>query len=459
MYGDAADARLPPLRPRERLGLAVILVNALGIRLVYALWIDGEPYESPIFDGTWYDRAARDLLAGNGFVDALGLPTAFFPPGYPALLAAAYGLFGERYETARVLNALLATGTCWLVFAVGRRLYGGGVGLVASALLAFWPGEVFYTSLTLSEPAFTFALTGCLYLFLVWSRAPPGRQLVFGVLLGLAALVRGIALLYLAVPVVTWLATLGWTREALRRSALAALGLGLAIAPWTLRNQLTMGYPILIASDGPNALVIAHSPIADGSQSAEIWDWRRENYGEIPLYNPEAEVALARADLAAGLRYLLTHPRRELELIPKRLVALFYHDHYAYRFSTIERTKRGTAGRTYRLRPKRQQRVVREIADAYFFALLALAALGLTRVSSRAWSAGLVVPFTPLFFVLAHGLLFWGDPRFHAPFLPCLALLAAATLAGGRSPWRLTPADLSAPGARRPRGHPRASSP
>jgi 4-amino-4-deoxy-L-arabinose transferase-like glycosyltransferase len=429
--------------------LAAILATAFGVRVFYGLVVDGRPYWSPIFDGSWYDRVARDIAAGLGVRDASGEPTAFFPPGYPALLAAAYSVFGARYEVARVLNALFATATCFFTYAIGRRLYGHRVGLGAAAILALMPGDVFYTSLTLSEPAFTAMLTGCIYAFLVWSRSgtPSRRWFLFGLLLGLAALVRGIALLYLSVPILVWILTLGWSRETLRRSALAALGLALAIAPWTIRNHLVMGYPILIASDGPNALIIAHSPIADGSQSAEIWEYRREQYGEIlELENPAAEVEMAKADLRHGLRYMLTHPRHELALIPKRLAHLFRHDHYAFRFSTVERSNPKTGARYYRLRPRHEQRKTRRLADGFFFCVLALAAAGLTRVSSRPMSAGLVVPLTPLFFAFAQGVLFWGDARFHAPFVPTLVLLAAVVPGRGLRPWRIPPRNATTAG-------------
>jgi hypothetical protein len=84
-------------------------------------------------------------------------------------------------------------------------------------------------------------------------------------------------------------------------------------------------------------------------------------------------------------------------------------------------------------------------ADAAFFALVLLAALGATRVFSRGARAGLVVPLCVLFFLAAHGVLFWGDVRFHAPFVPMLAILAAVAIDGRRRPWAIQPAEEAAP--------------
>jgi hypothetical protein len=39
-----------------------------------------------------------------------------------------------------------------------------------------------------------------------------------------------------------------------------------------------------------------------------------------------------------------------------------------------------------------------------------------------------VLPLAVLYVTLLHGVLFAGDPRFHAPLLPAFAILAAAAL-------------------------------
>jgi 4-amino-4-deoxy-L-arabinose transferase-like glycosyltransferase len=426
---------------RHRLLLAILL-GALAVRLVYALLIDGAPHRIGSYDGTWYDRVARDLAAGKGVRGVDGQPTAFFPPGYPALLAVAYALFGSSFVVARLLNCVLATLTCFFTYRIGARAYNEAVGLLAAGLFAFFPGDVFYASQTLSEVSFTCALSGCIYVFLVWNAEPrrvsEARWLLFGLLLGWTALIRGLALLYLSVPLAIWLGTRGWGRATLSRGALAALGLVLAVAPWTLRNWAVMGHPILIASDGPNALIIAHSPVANGSQSIESWNFRLREFEQlVGIGNPRSEAEFARADLRYGLRYLLTHPRHELSLVPKRIFHLFRHGHYALEHSTVLGVDKKTGRQRVRVRLPREYRRLARFTDVFFFLLLGFALLGTTRVFSRAARAGLIVPLTPLFFVMAHGILFWGDPRFHAGFVPMLAILAAVAVDGRRRPWTI----------------------
>src|SRR5262245_9155472 len=279
-YGDAVPSSprsgAGPIASAPRPALAATLLVALGLRLDWGLAVAGDSHAAPSYDGAWYDRVARDLVAGAGVRGVDGRPTAFFPPGYPAFLAAFYAVFGAHPALPKILNAALATLTCLLTYTAGRAAYGWRVGIAAAGLVAASPGDVFYAGVTLSEPLLTCALTGLVLAFLLWNReaAPRSRWLSLGLLLGAASLVRGIALPFAAVPIAAWLVERGPGRETWLRSGLLALGIALAVAPWTLRNHLRLGYPILIASDGANALLIAHSPIADGSQSLDVWDWR-----------------------------------------------------------------------------------------------------------------------------------------------------------------------------------------
>ncbi len=51
------------------------------------------------------------------------------------------------------------------------------------------------------------------------------------------------------------------------------------------------------------------------------------------LPNPAREVEMAKAEVRSGLRYLITHPWREIALIPPTIGYLFEHGHWALTFS------------------------------------------------------------------------------------------------------------------------------
>ncbi len=417
---------------RERGILALILVCAFSLRAAYAFLWNAELPDLPNFDGHWYNRVARDLLEGKGMRSIEGNPTAFFPPGYPAILALFYGIFGKTLIVARLLNCALATLTCVLTYAIGKKIYGARIGLIAAAILAFLPDDIGYASLTLSEATFSAAFTACIWLFQRWNceNAPLVRWLVFGVLLGLAALIRGVALFWASVPALIWWLQPSTRRLGYSRTALIGLGLVITIAPWTIRNQIQLGAPILIASDGPMALLIAHSPMADGSQSIEHWYLRAAHPNPNKDGSPLKEADAARADQAYAIRYMLTHPLHELQLIPLRLYHLFKDGHYSISFSTVSDVDPRTGAARTRLRQPHEYSGVARFADGVYFLLLALAAWGLVRALQSRNEFGWLVPMTLIFFLGIHGILFWGDPRFHAPFAPMLTILAASAIEG-----------------------------
>ena len=411
--GDAATAR-------RRLALGAVLLVALGLRLGWAVFVDEtDPRAEYRYDASFYDGAARQLAQSGRYLDATGAPTARFPPGYPALLGAAYAIFGDHLLAAKLLNVLLGTVTVFFVFAIGTLAYGSRVGLLAAAFLAVWPGDVFYTGLTMSEVGFGCHFTGCVLAFLAWSddpaRAGP-RWLGFGALVGLAALTRGLAVLWLGVPFLVWLATLGLGRVSLLRMGLATAGFALALAPWAARNQLVMGGLVPISTGGSYTLLAAHSPPANGTVPRRLNDFQEQHFAHLGD-GPSGEVAIYRAELRYALGYMLSHPGKELRLIPIRLYNLY--------------------------RPVRD--ALTWAADSWFAVMLVLALAGSVRAFAPSTGPAFAVPLTFLYLNVLIAVLFYGEPRYHANLVPFMAILAALAVDGRRRPWRLSgpPAERS----------------
>ena len=428
--------------------LAAILLLAFSLRLAWALVVESGTRQSYVIDANFYDRVARWLLQGRGYLWHNGEPTAYFPPGYPLLLAAVYGVFGDSLVVAKLLNVVLGTLTCLLAYAIGRHAYGESVGLLAAALFAVFPGDIYGVSATLSEVPFACLLAGTLFAFMVWSRDPPRsctwRWLSLGVMLGLATLIRGIALPFLAVFVAAWLPITGLTRETLKRTLLAVLGLALVVAPWALRNQLVMGGPILLSTDGAYVLFNAHSPLADGTQSFALNAFREEVFKEYrDLPRAEKEVAMSKAQVRYAVRYMLTHPLRELSLVPKRLYHLYRDDHWAFLWLGKVHQDPVSSKRRREAMSARWEARWTAIADVYFFVILALSTLGFVMALAPSRRRGVVVPLSVAYFNIAHGIVFYGVPRFHAPFVPLLSILAALAIVAPLVAWRSDSSPMS----------------
>jgi len=229
--------------------LAVVLLAAMAFKLGFALRI--APFIAK--DSQAYFLPAYDLLHGGQF--ELGLRRT---PAYPLFLAGALLLLGDDLRGMTLIQHLLGIGTAGLTFVLGRLVAGThaaagrAIGVTAGLLSAVSAPLVVYEHYLLTEALFAFSVTAML-VGLLWACRSGQRRawLLAGVLIGLAAMVKPIAQVFVPLALVAaYLAGGSWrsvggplrwpapTRAALTAVALVAVGYGLAIAPWSIRNQL-----------------------------------------------------------------------------------------------------------------------------------------------------------------------------------------------------------------------------
>ncbi len=112
----------------------------------------------------WYDEAVTALLARGSLADLASgrLRDLGNPPLLPILLHGWSLLFGGSDAALRSLSALAGVLSVPVLFSVGRRLAGEGAGLLAAALLAVDPFQVY-----LAQEARVFALATLLALLTV----------------------------------------------------------------------------------------------------------------------------------------------------------------------------------------------------------------------------------------------------------------------------------------------------
>jgi len=419
--------------PRREIPLPAILALACVLRLGWALCVDANPRTHFRFDATYYDAVARNLVAGMGFAGYEGQPTALSPPAYPFALSILYHLFDESLLAAKLLNVLAGTLTVLLTYLLAGRLYGPRVATAAALLLAIFPGDIYYASLTMSEPLFTTFFLAILYLFVSWnvqaSRVSAVRWLAFGALLGLTTLIRGVGLLFFPVPVTLWLLTTGFTRSTLQKALLSTLAFLAVVLPWTVRNHAVMGRPILISTDGAFSMFDSHSPAAglpSPDTSRKLQELRRRVFGDLlSLPQPRREAEMSKAEARYAIDYIRHHPLEELRRVPARVAALGFHDHWALDMSMSPRRSTRDGRVSLRIFGPRIDRMFSRIATLYFFALVPFALIGAVRAFRHSERNGLILPLTVLLFLLIHGFLVYGSPRYHAPLAPVIAILAA----------------------------------
>jgi hypothetical protein len=240
-----ADARI-------RGAMLVVLVASIVARVLLAH--SARPVL--ISDGRDYYRLAENLAAGRGYVQVYdgeslapfnGFPLrAFRSPGYPALMAGLYSIFGWRpgVYLGTNLAADLVTEGCALLIAA--YLFGAGAALVAQVLVA---AHVLWMPNPMTESVYA-ALFALIALMLVmglpfrnWAAA-----LAFGLVVAAALFVRPIT-----VCIVPALLLAAWKH--VRRNARVLVLVGLALAPsvaatlcWAWRNYRVLGDPVLFTT-------------------------------------------------------------------------------------------------------------------------------------------------------------------------------------------------------------------
>ena len=308
-----------------------LLIAALALRV----WeVQSTPY-APVNDAGSYLALASQVArtgdyAGKGAGGTRG-PTAYFPPGFPYLLAAVDSIDAHKVPRdgaihgARLAQAVLGTATVALLGLVAYEAFGELVALVALALAAIYPVLIELSSILVAENLFTLLILGAIWAMLRAARSgrPYRWILAAGVLSGLATLthVNGVLLF----------PPLGFAAWRLRRTvaaelphpfaapALLVLTAILTIAPWTIRNAIELHSFIPVSDETGITLVGTYNP-ASAAFHPVPYKWRLF-YGIpgdrqlIRETHRLTEPALSSRLQTQALHYIGAHPLAPLAVV------------------------------------------------------------------------------------------------------------------------------------------------
>jgi 4-amino-4-deoxy-L-arabinose transferase-like glycosyltransferase len=310
--------------PVRRHTLAIVALALMTRLLILLFAAEHFPHEWLYSRGIELGTLAQSLLAGQGLSSPFGGstgPTALLAPGYPAVIALVFRVFGSFTFRAAiavmVLQVLFSAGTVLLMMMVARRCFDRRTADLAGAFWAvslplLWMPTIFWET-CLS----TLLLVGMIALALRCEQKP-SRSLwaVMGGYCGLAALVNPALLLAL-------LALLGWavwqTRKTVRYSPLLGLlVLLLVFAPWPIRNARALGAFIPLRSTVGLELWMGNRDGSTGFLDESVFPLF--NRGEYEQYAANGEVAYMRNKSALARAYIRAHPGVFLRLSSVRFV-------------------------------------------------------------------------------------------------------------------------------------------
>jgi 4-amino-4-deoxy-L-arabinose transferase-like glycosyltransferase len=401
--------------------LAAIVVAAFALRLAWTFIADARPTQITSGDPFFYDSFGQFIARGQGMIRTTGEVTAQWTPGYPVILAVIFKLFGHSIFLVKLLNVTLGAATCLLVYAIGRKVFNRGVGLVAAAALALFPSQIYQPTMVMTETMATFLIAAfvCLIVFFAMDSMTWRRAVVVGAFIGVTTFVRGETIL-LALPLVIVWALAGRSLLAGVKYGAIALGVtALVISPWVLRNWVELGYPILVSTGSGENLISGHWDGADGEGSFVPVIETNQMYDGYGY--PKKETLVYKEQVRSAVSFAVNNPRAELELIPKKVFKFYHADSKVLLW--IEKGTLDNPAFT-----ATEESHWRAIADVYYWVALAVAGLGAPFWLARRNPGRVLLLLIVAYYTFLFGFVFVGEQRFHSALIPLLTVFAAVSL-------------------------------
>jgi 4-amino-4-deoxy-L-arabinose transferase-like glycosyltransferase len=374
------------------------------------------------------DTIARLFLDHGTFGFVPGEPTAYTQPLYAWFLIPVYWVAGANWWSVGPAQIGVAVVTAWLVYEIGRRLLGPWAGLAAAAIATLNPYLVWHdvhVNREIVDQVVAAALV--LLTLLVVERPTWVRAVSLGLVSGVSMLgnTRLVFVPLLCALYVAW--RLPRTRVTAIAAALVLAGAAVAVMPWLIRNEVSVGC-FALTTDG-RAMWKANNPLTHHLLESGQW------IDNVPSNSPRPpEPGRITPEEANGIWLMkgkILHPDECLEMrYYEHLAFQYWRDHpggkarlavlsakLLWQPNALETQNRNGAGGNLDVGR-------RVIEPAYMWGLYVLAAIGLF-VAPRPF---VVFALLLLAYQSAAALAFVGATRYRVAWDFLLAVLAAAAL-------------------------------
>jgi hypothetical protein len=416
---------------------------ATALRLAWVLTVA----TVPVSDFAMYRESANYLSEfgrlDHGFI---------YMPGFVALLAWIKDLGGDLLAQKMLGVVFGGLGAVGLYVATLRLFESLRVAIVATLLYALWPAGVAMSSVVGTDVPAAALLACAVAVLAALGPARPWRAAVlFGVVMGLAAWVRAVALPLTALSLGYWLARRTRLPAALALTAAAVASTLLVLSPWAVRHARESGHAYFTDDHGGVTALIGANPNSEGTYTRALNQMFRDLTGRGVLDEPHHEVDQQAYALAK--EWTRFEPAYALGLAAKRAERLFDSERYLLYWPVFRPgVLVGPRGDWFAAR----REPLSAAADAFGAALAGLAVAGVAlALARRRWPALALVPFQLA--LAATYIVFFAEPRYRLPIellaLPFAALalveLSALASALARRAWpvaRATGARLAVAG-------------
>ncbi|MEW5693970.1 MAG: glycosyltransferase family 39 protein [Candidatus Hydrogenedentota bacterium] len=257
----------------------VIFLLAFTVRFLYLLELK---HKSPFFDKLIYDSRTYDNLAVE-IIKSGSHPEKVFwqSPFYTYFLYFIYKIFGHNYFVVRLIQIIIGSFSCLIIYLLGREVFSHSTGLIASLIMCFYGPLIFYDN-ELLTPTLTIFFLSSFFLCIakIWHKTNSVLTwFLSGLLFGLSVLCMANLFIYLPLFMVL-VFFIFKKRIALYilvfRLSLFLIAVLLIICPVTLRNYFVGGDLVFISYNyGINLYIGNNSNWVDTVMIREGYWWNR----------------------------------------------------------------------------------------------------------------------------------------------------------------------------------------
>lgn len=310
--------------------LFIILSIAFLLRIAWIVAVSPRELTS---DPYFYDKTAQKIVSGDGYRN--GKLFAYRPPGYPYFLAGIYAIFGHNLFIVKIIQALLSTASCIVIYLIVKMLLEEYTALLSASIFATYPQFIRYSGELWSETLFIFLfLVFLLFLFKFLENNSCKNGIIAGIALGITALTREIAFLFIG-PIAIWLFMNTFpqnkVKNFLKNFSVVCIFMIITILPWVIRNYQVFHKFIPISTNGGINFYMGNNPDATGKfqwklPPETVWPDHRYNVSSKELAFQELKVY--EQGYSVGLKFIATSPVRFAKLAYKKIFLLWRPPYY-----------------------------------------------------------------------------------------------------------------------------------
>ena len=369
--------------------LVLIFSMAFAVRLFPALHGGGLPHS----DAQIHDKLALTILEGKGFVNDDGSPHSYAPPFYPFFLSLIYRLFGHSYTAVRIVQSIIGSFSCVLIFLIGKKVYSITAGILSALIFVFYLPFVKSSELLLTESLSIFLLLLIVFYLLRIQESMRNKDcVILGMLLGLALLTKPavIFLPFFIIPVFIYLR--GRRSLQLLKYLLVLLFFSMTVLPWVVRNYIIFHTFIPVSSHGGITFYSSYRP-PNG-----IFGLNATSDDPVIAEANKISSSVLRSEFLINhtLEFILNNPKKVMLLTFKKILYLWAPFDWEL-----------VGGRWFNL---------------IYTVMLPFSALGFLSIRRRFKEFYPII--LPIIYFQIMTLIFYGSPRFRLPIEPYLFILS-----------------------------------